>query len=212
LLGKSFGGGEVGVELEDAGDEGAGFVELAGVAADVSEVYADGASARGAIEGVGPECDGAIEMASLGFDDAEVGGDVDLCGVGAEGVFVEFARFGDVAAALGEKGETVEQDGVFGMFEDGLIEMALGVDGRGGVAWAMDSQARARSRASPAGAPAGEITAALGDEDATCEEGVDGAAELAALFVTESADASFTAPVGADASGGNRTNCAAAPV
>ena len=39
-------------------------------------------------------------------------------GIGCEGVFVKSATLlRDVAAALGDEGEAVEQDGVVGMFE-----------------------------------------------------------------------------------------------
>ena len=124
--------------MEDAGDEGAGFVELAGVAGDVGEVHADGASTGCAIEGALPERDGAIEMAGAGFDDAEICGGVDQSWIGRERVFVELARFCGVAAALGDEGEAVEQDGVVRMVEDGLIDVAFGFGGSGVVAFLGD--------------------------------------------------------------------------
>src|ERR1700685_4128648 len=49
-FGEVFGAGRIGIELEDAGAEGAGFVELAGIAGDVGEIHADGAAAGRASE------------------------------------------------------------------------------------------------------------------------------------------------------------------
>src|SRR5579871_648675 len=81
-FGEIFGAGRIGIELEDTGDVGAGFIELAGVAGDVGEVHTDGAAAGGAIESVLPERDGAVEMAGAGFDDAEICGGVDQFWIG----------------------------------------------------------------------------------------------------------------------------------
>jgi hypothetical protein len=137
-FGEIFGARGVGVELEDAGDVGAGFVELAGVARNVGEIHADGAAAGGATESVLPERDGAVEMAGTGFYDAEICGGVDQFGVGGERVFVEAAGFGDIAAALCDEGEAVEEDGIVGMLDNGLIDVALGFDGGGAVAFLGD--------------------------------------------------------------------------
>src|SRR5579872_4317909 len=106
-FGEIFGAGGIGVELEDAGNVGTGFVELAGVAGDMGEVHADGAAAGSTIEGVLPERDGAVEMAGAGFDDAEIRSGVDQFGVGLESVLVECAGFCGVAAALCDEGEAV---------------------------------------------------------------------------------------------------------
>lgn len=138
MFGEGFGLGGVGIELEDAGDVGAGFIELAGVAGDVGKVHADGATAGGAIEGGIPKRDGTIVVTSACFDDSEICGGVDQCWICLQRVLVEFARLGVVAAALGDEGQTIEQDGVIGMFEDGLIDVALGFDGGGAMAFLCD--------------------------------------------------------------------------
>ena len=124
--------------MEDAGDVGAGFVELAGVAGDVGEVHADRTAAGCASESGRPQLGGAIVVSGARFDDAEICGGVDHRGVGAERMFVEFARFGDVAAALREKGQGVEQNRIVRMIDDRLIEVAFGLDGGRSVAFLRD--------------------------------------------------------------------------
>lgn len=137
-FGEIFGAGGIGIELEDAGDVGTGFIELAGVAGDVGQVHADGAAAGSATERVLPEGDGAVEVTGARFDDAEICGGVDQFWIGLQGVFVECAGFCGVAAALGDESEAVEQDGIVGVFDDGLIDVALGFDGGGAVAFLRD--------------------------------------------------------------------------
>ena len=124
--------------MEDAGDVGAGFVELARVAGDAGEVHPDGAATGSAIESVLPKRDGAVEMAGAGFNDAEICGGVDQFGIGLESVFVESARFRCVAATLRDEGKAVEQHGIVGMLDNRLIDVALGFDGGGGVAFLSD--------------------------------------------------------------------------
>jgi len=88
LFGEGFGGGGVGIELEDLGDVGASFVDLTGVACDVGEVHADSAAAGGAFEGVFPQSDRTIKVAGARFNDAKVCGSVDQEGVGLKGMLV----------------------------------------------------------------------------------------------------------------------------
>src|SRR5579871_107512 len=81
-FGEIFGLRGIGIELEDTGDVGAGFVELAGVASDVGEVHADGAAARRTIKGGIPQRDSAIVVTVARLDNSEVCSGVDHRGIG----------------------------------------------------------------------------------------------------------------------------------
>ena len=156
----------------------------------MGQVHADSASARRAFEIVGPQLDGATAVfparASITprFAPASI-----IVRIDAESVLVEVARGGDVAAALRDEGEAVEQDGIFGMFDDGLMQVALGFGGGAGVAALRD---RLPGQREIAGVASGRCRAE---------------AALARRSLPRETKLARARPAG----GGKRTSCAVAP-
>ena len=122
-----FGGREVGVEAENAEENGAGVIEPAGGAEEAGEVHADFAFGWGAFEGGLPEFEGCGEVSLIGFDGAEVGGGFEGIGIDRESLLVEGGGFGEITALLSGEGEGAKKRGIVGRFTKRSQEKPFGL-------------------------------------------------------------------------------------